>query len=64
MTKVAEKLKEEVLRLPDSKGARGSWPCLIRSLDEEDRDIQAAWETELEREVARDGKRRGSRAAR
>jgi putative addiction module component (TIGR02574 family) len=48
MTEIAEKLKEEVLRLPTQERAELAY-CLIRSLDEDDRDIQAAWEAELER---------------
>ena len=48
MTDIAEKLKNEVLRLPTEDRAELAY-CLIRSLDEDDRDIQAAWELELEK---------------
>jgi putative addiction module component (TIGR02574 family) len=48
MTQTAEKLKEEVLRLPAGDRAELAY-CLIRSLDEDDTDIQTAWEAELER---------------
>jgi len=48
MTQTAEKLKEEVLRLPTEDRAELAY-CLIRSLDEDDAELQAAWEAELER---------------
>ncbi|MEN6451948.1 MAG: addiction module protein [Thermoguttaceae bacterium] len=48
MTQGAEKLKEEVLRLPTEDRAELAY-CLIRSHDEDGEDIQSAWETELER---------------
>jgi putative addiction module component (TIGR02574 family) len=48
MTEIAEKLKEEILRLPTHDRAELAY-CLIRSLDMEDADIQMAWEDELER---------------
>ena len=48
MTQTAEKLKEEVLRLPTTDRAELAY-CLLRSLDEADTDIQTAWERELEK---------------
>ncbi len=49
MTESAEKLKQEVLRLPTHDRAELAY-CLIRSLDDADaEDVQAAWEVELER---------------
>jgi putative addiction module component (TIGR02574 family) len=47
MTEIAKKLKEEILRLPSRDRAELAY-CLIRSLDEDDVDIQTAWEAELE----------------
>ena len=48
MTQTAERLKEEVLRLPTEDRAELAY-CLIRSLDEDESDLLAAWEAELER---------------
>ena len=48
MTQTAEKLREEVLRLPTEDRAEIAY-CLIRSLDEDESGIQTAWEAELER---------------
>ena len=48
MTLSAEKLREEVLRLPTEDRAEIAY-CLIRSLDEDESNIQGAWEAELER---------------
>ena len=48
MTQTAERLKDEVLRLPTEDRAELAY-CLIRSLDEDNADIQASWEAELER---------------
>ena len=48
MTDIAEKLKEEVLRLQTQERAELAY-CLIRSLDEDEADIKTAWEVELER---------------
>jgi putative addiction module component (TIGR02574 family) len=48
MTQIAEKLRDELLRLPTEDRAELAY-CLIRSLDDDDDvTIQAAWETELE----------------
>lgn len=48
MTQTAENLREEVLRLPTEDRAEIAY-CLIRSLDEDESEIQTAWEAELER---------------
>ncbi len=48
MGDAAEKLKQEVLRLPSADRADLAY-CLIRSLREDDTDVQTAWEAELER---------------
>jgi putative addiction module component (TIGR02574 family) len=48
MTQTAEKLREELLRLPLGDRAEIAY-CLIRSLDEDESEIQSAWEAELER---------------
>jgi putative addiction module component (TIGR02574 family) len=49
MTEIAEKLREELLRLPTQDRAELAY-CLIRSLDnDDDVEIQTAWEAELER---------------
>jgi putative addiction module component (TIGR02574 family) len=49
MTEIAEKLRDELLRLPTEDRAELTY-CLIRSLDDkDDAEIQAAWEVELER---------------
>ena len=49
MTKIAEKLREELLQLPSQDRAELAY-CLIRSLDDkDDAATQAAWEAELER---------------
>lgn len=60
MTEYAERVKEEVLRLPESDRADLA-RLLIESLDEtEDPDAQAAWDGELERRLKKveDGKAR------
>jgi putative addiction module component (TIGR02574 family) len=48
MTDFAEKLKQEVLRLPSTDRADLAY-CLLRSLDEDDADVQTDCEAELER---------------
>ena len=48
MTETAERLRQEVLQLPNPECAELAY-CLIRSLDEDDAELQAAWEAELER---------------
>ena len=49
MSEAAEKLKQEILRLPTHDRAELAY-CLIHSLDDADAgDVQAAWEAELER---------------
>ena len=47
MTQTAEKLREEVLRLPSEDRAEIAH-CLIRSLDQDESEVQGAWEAELE----------------
>jgi putative addiction module component (TIGR02574 family) len=48
MTQIAEKLRNKLLQLPTEDRAELAY-CLIRSLDDDDDvDIQAAWEVELE----------------
>jgi putative addiction module component (TIGR02574 family) len=48
MSEIGEKLRDEVLRLPDEDRAELAY-CLIRSLEDDDTDVQTAWEVELER---------------
>ena len=49
MTQIAERLRDELLRLPSEDRAELAY-CLIRSLDDDDDlEAQTAWEVELER---------------
>lgn len=51
MTEHAEKMKQEVLQLPEHDRAELA-RLLIESLDEtEDTDVEAAWDAELERRL-------------
>lgn len=53
MTEHAEKVKEEVLQLPENDRAELA-RLLIESLDEaEDSDVEGAWDAELERRLKR-----------
>ncbi len=64
MTELADRLKSELLRLPTEDRAELAY-FLIRSLDDEDdADVQAAWEAELERrwQEMESGKAAGERA--
>lgn len=53
MTEHAEKVKQEVLQLPEADRAELA-RFLIESLDDpEDADVEAAWDAELQRRVER-----------
>jgi putative addiction module component (TIGR02574 family) len=47
MSEIAEKLKEQVLRLSTQQRAELAY-CLICSLDDDDQDVPSAWQAELE----------------